>query len=452
MGTRVLIIDDDTALRRSLRRVLLTRGYEVEEAGTGEEGLERLATVGADLVLLDLVMPGIDGLEVLRRMKQRGKLTPTVMMSGTGTIATAVEAIRLGATDFVEKGANPERVLLSLRNALRYRRLEAAHERLLGQLPLSRDMLGESAPMEALRQRVLRVARAESRVLILGENGTGKELVARMLHEASRRADGPFITLNCAAVPSELIESEMFGHEAGAFTGARRTHQGRFERANGGTLFLDEVGDMPLPMQAKLLRALQEGEIERVGGTEVRKLDVRVVAATNQDLQARIADGSFREDLYYRLAVIVLRTPPLRDRVEDIPELVARFAAEAGERNGLEPPVFTDAAIEALQEHDWPGNVRQLQNIVERLVILVDGPVDRADVLAELPGRTASLGTNHSGEAGKPLDPDLDPMVAERERLILALERAGHQKQKAAELLNMSRSTLWRKLKAHGLE
>jgi DNA-binding NtrC family response regulator len=373
MPHSVLLVDDEKNILLTLSQALQLAGYQTELAGTGKLGLEVALARPVDAILLDVQLPDLDGLSVLEQLLQARPGLPVLMMSGHGTIETAVKATRLGARDFLEKPIGRDRLLVALRNALELKDVVEELESLRAESGRY-EMVGQGPAMQRLYHLVQRAAPSEGRVLVTGENGTGKELVARALHRNSRRGSGPFVRVNCAAVPHELIESELFGHEKGAFTGALALRRGKFELASGGTLFLDEVGDMPPTMQAKLLRVLQESELERVGGTETLKVDVRVVAATNRDLEAEVAEGRFREDLYYRLAVVQIRTPPLREHREDLPDLISAFLDEACHRNGRRPLRLTPEAVAVLSAHDYPGNVRELRNLVERLAILCEGP------------------------------------------------------------------------------
>ncbi|MGE3542882.1 MAG: sigma-54-dependent transcriptional regulator, partial [Kofleriaceae bacterium] len=375
----ILVIDDEPNILTTVRRALEIEGYQVEVAGSGALGLAKLAEADIDLVLLDVMMPGETGLEVLPRLRVASPETTVVMMSGNATIETAVQATKAGAYDFVEKPLSGDKLLLTVQNALQFSRLRHENARLRGRVQTDFAMIGKGAAMRAIFDKVAKTAPTTGRVLITGENGTGKELVARALHEHSKRAEGPFVKLNCAAIPAELIESELFGHEKGAFTGATQQRRGKFELADGGTLFLDEVGDMNPNAQAKVLRVLQENELERVGGGETIKVDVRVVAATNKDLQAEIAAGRFREDLYYRLAVVPIELPPLRARREDIPALVDHFLELVCADNDRKTKKVASGAMTRIMQHDWRGNVRELKNVVERLAILTGD----AEVISE---------------------------------------------------------------------
>jgi DNA-binding NtrC family response regulator len=378
----VLVVDDEKNIRRTLQMVLQGAGYETREAASGEEALALVDAGGVDVVVLDVRLPGITGLETLERLRKApaGERLPVLMISGHASVAEAVAAVRAGATDFFEKPLDRDRVLVSVRNALRTRELEREVERLRRSGRGRDEMLGGSAAMAKLRAEIEKVAPTRGRVLVTGESGTGKELVARAIHRLSPRAAQPFVKVNCAAIPGELIESELFGYERGAFTGAQTRKKGLFEAADRGTLFLDEVGDMSLSAQAKVLRALQSGEITRLGSETTLSVDVRVVAATDRDLEAAVARGEFREDLYFRLAVVPLRTPPLRERREDIPLLARVFLSEFCAENGLGDKQLTDEAVDALCARPWPGNVRELRNVIERLAILGGDPITLEDL------------------------------------------------------------------------
>jgi two-component system nitrogen regulation response regulator NtrX len=400
-------------------------------------------------------LPGADGLETLGRLREADPELPVVMISGHGTIETAVKAVRLGARDFVEKPLSLEKTLLAVRNALEQRRLEVEVRTLKRQLDQRYVMVGESAALQELRAQIAQVAPSSSRALIFGENGTGKELVARALHAQSRRAEGPFVEVNCAAIPEELIESELFGHTKGAFTGALNARMGKFELADGGTLFLDEIGDMSLNTQAKVLRALQEQRIEPVGGTGSVAVDVRVIAATNKDLEEEIRRGSFRDDLYFRLNVIPFRVPPLRERREDIPVLARHFIEVLSAEHGRRPKPITPEALEVLSRLPWPGNVRELRNIIERLVIMTPGEQIEvrdlpASLLEALPEAvvTASVAVEASG-AGRSLAAAREEF--ERQYILRRYQQCQGNMSRTAEALGVERSNLYRKMKAYGL-
>ena len=380
---KVLIVDDELPIRRTLRDILEFEGYDVEEAS---DGLDCVAKVQQDnkldVVIMDIKMPKMDGIEALERVQLLRPELPVIMVSGHGTIDTAVEAVKKGAFDFISKPPDLNRMLITVRNALERSELVNTTQILRKQVKTAKgvNMIGESAPIARIKRLLDRIAPSDSRVLITGPNGSGKELVARWIHEKSNRADGPLIEVNCAAIPGELIESELFGHKKGSFTGAVADRAGKFEAANGGTLFLDEIGDMSLDAQAKVLRALQEHKVTRVGDTKEIKVDVRVLAATNKDLRKEIEEGRFREDLFFRLAVIEVQVPPLRERKEDIPLLIEHFNRRIADDYGHPPKQYTSEAIAALQEHNWPGNIRELANVVERLAILCDQTVSVEDV------------------------------------------------------------------------
>ena len=364
----LLIVDDEANTLASLSRAFRLAGHEASVCDNAAKALELVRAQNFDLIFSDVVMPGKDGLSFLEDIRALGLNTPVVMMSGQAHIEMAVKATRLGALDFLEKPISTEKLLLTLDNVLKLQRLESENRQLRQRLG-KHEIVWTGEVMKKLMAQVERVAASETRVCILGETGTGKELVARTLHERSPRAAGPFVTLNCAAVPAELIESELFGHEKGSFTGAAGRHVGKFEQAEHGTIFLDEIGDMPLPMQAKLLRVLEEGEVERIGGDKPIRVDVRVLVATHRNLETQVRDSKFRQDLFHRIFVFPLVLPPLRERKEDIPALVEHFAAQVCAQNSWKPIPFTSEAVEALQAHAWPGNVRELRNVVERLML-----------------------------------------------------------------------------------
>lgn len=398
MPAAVLIVDDEKNILLTLSQSLQLAGYRTELASSGQVALDVVSARPVDAVLMDVKMPDMDGLTVLARLTELKPDLPVIMMSGHGTIDTAVKATQLGARDFLEKPLARDRLLVALRNALKHQAAMEELQELRAQLGRF-DMVGGGPAMQRIFSLIQRAAPSEGRVLITGENGTGKELIARALHQHSRRKGGPFVKLNCAAVPHDLIESELFGHEKGAFTGAVSVRRGKFELAHEGTLFLDEIGDMPAAMQSKLLRVLQEGELERVGGAETLKVDVRVIAATNKNLEKEIAAGRFREDLYYRINVVQIHSPPLRERREDLPDLIDTFLREACAKNGRRPLALSPDALAVMSAYDYPGNVRELRNLVERLAILCEGPVvSRTDALELLP-------------RGRPLPPMPEPTV-----------------------------------------
>ncbi len=444
-GATILVVDDEKNIRSSLSRSLEIEGYQCVTADSVAGALEAVKAEVPDLVMLDVKLPDGDGLDVLRWMKRDHAETPVIVMSGHGTIEMALEAIRAGAHDFVEKPLSTEKMLITIANAVRYQGQRRELRDLREELRESSELLGRAAAMERLRETIALAAPSQGRVLITGESGTGKELVARAIHTGSRRAQGPFVKLNCAAIPSELIESELFGHERGAFTGAHQARKGKFELAHKGTLFLDEIGDMRLDVQAKLLRALQEGEIERVGGARTIAVDVRVVAATNQDLPGRVADGGFRGDLYYRLAVVPIVVPPLRARREDIPLLATSFVARASTDNAMGQKRLTDDALRELAGFDWPGNVRELKNACERLVILTPGDVIDGGRVRLLLGDVGAV----SGGLWRPGVPLRDLLAdAERAIIVAALDANGGHMTQTAEALGLERSHLYKKLRA----
>jgi len=447
----VLIVDDEKNILSTLSRALRIEDYEVDVAGSAPMALEKSATKAYDLILVDVMMPEMDGITMLRELRSSGNEVPVIVMSGHGTIDTALEATRLGAKDFIEKPIASERLLLSLEHALELTRLEKENEELRKATGAADGLLGESAPMRQLKEQIALAANANAPVLIAGERGTGKELVARAIHLGSKRAEGPYEKLNCAAVPAELIESELFGHESGAFTGATKQRKGKFERANGGTLFLDEVGDMPSNMQAKLLRVLQEGEIERVGGSELLHVDVRVVAATNKSFRKEIEEGRFRADLYDRLNVLPLRVPPLRERSEDIGLLAAHFLRQACQNNDRRGKSLSDGAMNLLRKYDYPGNVRELRNLVERIVILTPGDqITESDARALLPIAGGGGGGGGYYRPGTALKSIMEEV--ERDLITRALEHhQGHITNTAADL-GLARSHLYKKMKALGVK
>jgi DNA-binding NtrC family response regulator len=445
----VLVVDDEPSILGTLKKALSLEGYSVDVAGGIGLAEERLAKKDYDVLLLDVALPDGDGLDLLGRLRERGEDADVIMMSGHGTIDAAVRATKLGALDFLEKPLSTDRLLVMLENAFRLRRAQEETRELKAEAGHFDELVGRSAAMAGLRERVARAARSSASVLVTGERGTGKELVARAIHRASPRAKAALERLNCAAVPAELIESELFGHEAGAFTGATKQRAGKFERAHGGTLFLDEVGDMPLAMQAKLLRVLQERELERVGGSETLKIDVRVVAATNRDLRAACEEGDFRADLFDRLNVVPIELPPLRARRDDIPELARQFFELAKTSNARPGMTLDEGALRAMSLYSFPGNVRELKNLVERLVILnPDDAVSGPDVERALSTETA---TPHSGlyQPGVPFR--VLSEQAERRILEEALEHHGGQMAATARALGLERSHLYKKARALGL-
>ncbi|HMF08243.1 MAG TPA: sigma-54 dependent transcriptional regulator [Thermoanaerobaculia bacterium] len=446
MARRILVVDDDPGIRDALRMILEYEGYEVLMAADGRAGLAEVESSAPDAVLLDIKMPGMDGFETLDRIAAREGAPPVLMISGHGDIATAVEATRRGAVDFLEKPPQRERILVSLANALSRNTLAAENERLRRRLDEESVLVGQSSSMVRLREEVVRAAPTTATVLIVGESGTGKELVAREIHKGSRVAGGPFVQVNCAAIPEELIESELFGHEKGSFTGAVRKQIGKFVEADGGTIFLDEVGDMSARAQAKVLRVLEAGEVEPVGAPRVRQVNVRVIAATNRDLTESIQAGRFREDLYFRLNVVPIRTPPLRERPDDVPDLVEHFTELYCQRDHRRPRRFSPSAIGLLKSRSWPGNVRELKNLVERVLIMTDAdPIDARDLPpearvepAEISGRGLSLSTLSEFKE-----------YAEREFLVAKLRENGWNISRTAETIRTPRSNLYKKIEHH---
>jgi two-component system, NtrC family, nitrogen regulation response regulator NtrX len=449
-GPQVLLVDDEANVRRMLGALLQTEGFAVTEAPNGNSALLMLQEVDPDVVLLDLMMPpGPDGLETLTRMRDRGNGAPVIMMSGKAQLTDAVRAVKLGAFQFLEKPLSPEAVLVTVRAALELNRTRAQNRALQAELARRASLIGEGPAMQQVRELIARVAPTEARVLITGESGTGKELVAAAIHAASERHQRAFVTVNCAAIPRDLVESEMFGHERGAFTGATERRLGRFELAHGGTLFLDEVGDLSHEAQAKLLRTLETGELQRIGAEDVLRIDTRVVAATNRKLDEAVEQGAFREDLYFRLNVFPIELPPLRDRLEDLPALVVHLAERVRPRHAA---TFTEDALEALAGYSWPGNVRELANLIERLSILsgpvVDAPAVRQVLRAgsappaQIPPLTALQ--------GRSLSDALDEV--ERGLITSALNQAQGNMAEAARILQTDRANLYRRIRRLGLE
>ncbi|MBN2414417.1 sigma-54-dependent Fis family transcriptional regulator [bacterium] len=450
---RVLVVDDDARIRSSLKGLLEDESYEVTACGSGEEAVDCVREERYDAVILDVMLPGMDGLQTLKHIIASRPALKVLMMSGQASLSIAVEATRSGAVDFFEKPVNGDRVLLALRHIYREQTLEKQLNSLQALVDREMQIIGKSASMERLIGDIRRAAPTASRVLISGENGTGKELVARTVHRLSSRKEGAFVTLNCAAIPAELVESELFGHEKGAFTGAVARKAGKFETADGGTLFLDEIGDMSLSAQAKLLRVLQENEAVRVGGTEPYAFDVRVIAATNKNLKEEIAGGRFREDLFYRLNVIPLTVPPLRERLGDVPLLAAHFIRMIGSRSAVKARSFSDDALTALAAYSWPGNVRELHNTVERLMIMHPAEIiTGADVARILPGEE----TPPPAVGVVPADSDKSfrEQVEDFERRVLesGYRRTNGNVSELSRVLKMDRANLHRKLKQFGIK
>ena len=443
----LLILDDEPSTLASLSRAFRLAGHEATVCDNANKALELAKADGFDLIFSDVVMPGKDGLAFLEELRAGDVTTPVVMMSGQAHIEMAVRATKLGALDFLEKPISTEKLLLTVENALRLQRLESENRQL-------RQRLGDHAIVftgEAIKKvmaQIDRVAPTETRVCILGETGTGKELVARAVHEKSPRKSGPFVAINCAAGPAELIESELFGHEKGSFTGATARHLGKFEQADHGTLFLDEIGDMPLAMQAKLLRVLEEGEIERIGTNKPTPVDVRVVVATHRNLETQVHDGKFRQDLFHRIFVFPVILPPLRERREDIPALVVHFAAQVCAQNGWKPVTFTPPAVESLQQYSWPGNVRELRNMVERIMLLASSnEVDASTVDSVL---TPSPSQAKASVGSGPLANRVENF--EREVILTELRRANYHITNAAKSLGLERSHLYKKAEQLGID
>jgi two-component system nitrogen regulation response regulator NtrX len=452
----ILIVDDEKSIRDSLTGILQDEGFRPLSAGSGEEALSRLREERPDLILLDIWMPGMDGLETLSRIREFQPDQLVIMMSGHGTIDTAVRATKLGAHDFIEKPLSLEKLLVIIQNALKINRLIEENRELKAKIAKEYEMVGNSPPVFELRRQIEIVGPTSGWALITGENGTGKELVARAIHGHSQRRDKPFVEVNCAAIPDDLIESELFGHEKGAFTGATAQRRGKFDLAHEGTLFLDEIGDMSLKTQAKVLRILQERKFERVGGNRTIEVDVRVIAATNKDLSSQIAAGMFREDLYYRLNVIPFHVPPLRARRQDIPLLVNHFLEFFCGKEGRDIKTLDDKAMEALSRYPWPGNVRELKNLIERLVIMVPSKVITLEQLPLVAIRQAAAGGEEQvGHEGTLVTADTFREAREefeKEFLLRKLEEHDWNVSRTAEAIDMERSNLHRKIKGYGIE
>ncbi|MBA3555869.1 MAG: sigma-54-dependent Fis family transcriptional regulator [Gemmatimonadales bacterium] len=451
MSHRVLIVDDEAGIRQALKQVLEYEDLEVRVAASGGEAISLYSEFHPQLVFLDVKMAGLDGLETLSRLRDLDPQAQIVMISGHGTIATAVEATQRGAFDFLEKPLDTDRLLLTVRNALAHAELVGENTRLREAAQSRYSMVGSSPALDAVRELIAKVGPTAARVLVTGENGTGKELVARALHESSPRRDQAFVEVNCAAIPSELIESELFGHMKGSFTGAFADRAGKFEQADGGTLFLDEVGDMSLSAQAKLLRVLQEGVVTRIGGSKSIQVDVRVLAATNKELESEIAEGRFREDLLYRLNVVPIEVPALRDRLEDVPALVAHFAQQLGAGAGVPGKRFAPDAIDRLQGRAWPGNIRELRNAVERALILSPGKlVTAADIDRLLPAADGAA-IAAATEAGRSQTFETFKQEAEKNFLAQKLREHDWNVSETARSLKMPRSNLYKKIERYGL-
>jgi two-component system, NtrC family, nitrogen regulation response regulator NtrX len=444
----ILVVDDEKNIRAALEGILKDEGYRVRAGGTGEELLRQVQQGAPDLIILDVWLPGMDGLQALSELRRTHEDLPVIMISGHSTIETAVKATKLGAYDFIEKPLSLEKTVLAVRNALDRQRLEQENRALRQTLEQRYEIVGESPAIQALREQIQSAAPSHGRVLIRGESGTGKELIARAIHRQSLRASKPFVEVNCAAIPDELIESELFGHERGAFTGATTKRRGKFEMGDGGTIFLDEVGDMSLKTQAKVLRVLQEQTFERVGGTETMSVDVRVIAASNKSLEEEIQKGSFREDLFYRLNVIPFEVPPLRERREDIPMLASHFLRLFSQEYGKREKRLSPSAMALLVQYPWPGNVRELRNVIERLVIMVAQEVIQDVDLAP------SLRARPGAEPGLDWDGTLREARErfERQYILRWLAECQWNITRAAERMGIERSNLHRKMKAYRIE
>jgi DNA-binding NtrC family response regulator len=447
---KILIVDDEKAIRRTLKEILEYEKYDIEEAEDGEIGLEKIEKNNYDVIILDVKMPKKDGIEVLTEMQQKGIDTPVIVLSGHGNIETAVEAVKKGAFDYIPKPPDLNRLLITVRNAMDKVSLVTETKILKKKIAKSKDIVGESNPIVRIKETIAKVAPTEARVLITGDNGSGKELVARWLHEQSNRSNGPLVEVNCAAIPSELIESELFGHEKGAFTSAIKQRIGKFEQANGGTLFLDEIGDMSLSAQAKVLRALQENKITKVGGDKEEKVDVRVVAATNKDLLKEVEENRFRMDLYHRLSVILIHVPSLNERKDDIPVLADHFLNEICGDYGIPVKKIEKDALESLQARNWTGNIRELRNVVERLVIMSEKTITKQDVI------------DYSGPSSKAENKGIDfdkfanlqqlNDYVERSFIENKLDKNSWNTSKTAEDIGMSKKALEEKLESLGLK
>jgi two-component system nitrogen regulation response regulator NtrX len=463
MKPRVLVIDDEAAIRDSLRMILEYEDYQFVGASSGQEGIALVQRERPDLVMLDIKMPGMDGIEVLKKLHAMDETLPVVMISGHGTTATAVEAIRSGAIDFLDKPLSSERVIVTLQNALRQSELRSENRELKLAMESKYEIVGQSPALRRVLEAVKRAAPTNATVLLLGESGVGKELVARTIHRNSPRAGQRFVQVNCAAIPEELIESELFGHEKGSFTGATEKQIGKFEQADRGTIFLDEIGDMSPKTQAKVLRVLQEQEVERLGSARTIKVDVRVIAATNKNLEEAIQRAEFREDLYFRLNVIPIVVPPLRERREDIPELVRHFAKLTADEHNLKPKRFEAAAMEALQRYRWRGNIRELRNTIERVLIMTPADAVRlddlpAEILSGEPVRVAAAPDAALASPGSPAPtPPAGTLrefkdAAERAYLVQKLRENNWNISKTAEVIDTPRSNLYKKLEQYGIK
>jgi len=450
MRANLLIIDDDANTLASLARAFRLAGHEATVCDNPLRALDLVRSEKFDLIFSDVVMPAMDGLSLLEQIKAAGVKTPVVMMSGQAHIEMAIKATRLGALDFLEKPLSTDKLLLTVQNALRMERLEQENRQLRQKLG-DTQIVFTGEKMRKLMAQVARVASSESRVCILGETGTGKELIARAIHEKSNRRDGPYVTLNCAAVPAELIESELFGHEKGSFTGAATRHVGKFEQASEGTLFLDEIGDMPLPMQAKLLRVLEQGEVERIGGDKPVKVNVRVIVATHRNLEEHVRQGGFRQDLFHRIYVFPVGLPPLRERLDDIPALAAHFAAQITRQNGWKEISFAPDALEALQSYAWPGNIRELRNVIERVLLFAeDNVVTAGTVRTALPAATSAGSSNLQIPSTGTLAERSERF--ERQAILDEMKRQNYHITNTAKALGLERSHLYKKCQQLGID
>ncbi len=448
MKEKILIVDDEIGILETLSGILEDEGYITIQSENAEQAFGILDKENIDLIFLDVWLPGISGIEAIKRIKENHSDIPVIMISGHGNIETAVQAVKLGAFDFLEKPLSMDRVLLTAERALQFKRLESENIKLKSSLVKQYELVGSSDAMKRIKKQIEQIAKGDSRVLILGESGTGKELVARAIHSLSDRANSPFVEVNCAAIPQELIESELFGHEKGAFTGAVERKIGKFELANTGTLFLDEIGDMTLLTQSKLLRVIETQKFQRVGGTKDIKVNVRIISATNKDLVEEIKKGNFREDLYYRLNVVPIYIPPLRERKEDIPALANHFIADFAREKGWKTKTLTDKAVKMLQSYDWPGNVRELRNAVERLMIMTDSEIIDADAIE----KTGIIGGITKQESYFEYDSLKDARDAfERDFIIRKLKENNWNMTKTAEKIGIERSNLYKKIKSLGI-
>jgi two-component system, NtrC family, nitrogen regulation response regulator NtrX len=450
MKAQLLIIDDDANTLASLSRAFRLAGHEATVCDNPGRALEIATSEQFDLIFSDVVMPGMDGLKLLEQMRAAGVTAPVVMMSGQAHIEMAVKATKLGAIDFLEKPLSTDKLLLAVHNALKLGRLEQENRTLRQKLG-TEGIVFTGETMRRLMAQIERVAASETRVCIYGETGTGKELIARAIHDKSPRREGPYVTLNCAAVPAELIESELFGHEKGSFTGAAARHAGKFEQAHEGTLFLDEIGDMPLPMQAKLLRVLEQGEVERIGGDRSVKVNGRVVVATHRNLEEQVRVGAFRQDLFHRIYVLPIALPPLRDRKEDLPALARYFAAMIAKQNSWKEVSFSDDALSALQAYSWPGNIRELRNVIERVLLYAENDsVSAPTVHAALPSSAAAVGGGAALSASGPLAQRVEQF--ERQMILDEIKRHHHHITNTAKALGLERSHLYKKCQQLGID